>query len=301
MKSVLRRPPGHVICDNCGTDFRIDHHDPVEAWLYDFESLLRDRNPCLFAAGMEGLQGSRSAELLNDAWWNITLRRHNIGIMVLGTLLEATLQDVLYVHRYERFRGELRSLCDYLRAVRVVDAQLLDFADTFRENVRNRWQHQKVHEITAGGSVHGVSITFEPAQGVTDILNAATKIRDGAVPLKRLTIETNPAIEVILKLRVDEDLAVPLYNKVWMWVNLVSSRYLADRHYRKLHARYDGPPPEWVEFKNGKRRVVQPEGHVGDAFQVLDAPVRDAVGRSGRAGGALQPRRPTTALGKALT
>jgi hypothetical protein len=224
---------------------------------------------------MEGLSGSRPAQLLNDAWWNITLHRYNVGILVLGTLLETTLQDVLYVHRYERFKGELRSLCDYLRAQRAIDPKLLEFVDVFRENVRNRWQHQKDHEITAGGSVRGVSITLDTSKPGGGVLEIAEKVKSGELPMQRMTVETDPVVEVILKMQVDEDLAVPLYNKVWMWLNLVSSRYLADRHYKHLHARYNGPPPEWVEYRNGKRRVVHPQGHIGDALNVLNAPVRD--------------------------
>jgi hypothetical protein len=291
IKSTLRRPPGHIICDTCQTDMRTGHPDEVAAWLYDLEQLLRNRNPCLFAASMEGLSGSRSAELLNDAWWNITLKKYNVGIIVLGTLLEATLQDVLYVHRYERFRGELRALTDYLRSERIVDGRLLDFVDSFRENVRNRWQHQKAHEITAGGSIHGVAFEFDPDKGAGHILDTVHKIRAGELPMTRMTVETDPVVEVVLKMRLDEDLAVPLYNRVWLWVNLVTSRYLHERHYKMLHARYAGPPAEWVSFQGGKRKTVKPSGNIGDALRALDRPIRDQLPSTGsrRIGALVRP------------
>lgn len=272
-KGLLRKSRGRWRCDECGEKSPIRDSDWRRQILQDVEDKVKRSNPLLFGPRIEGFDG-RPAEFLYDAWWNVLVGRHDAGIMMMGAVIEGTLQEVLWVQRYEYFRGPLGPLLSYMSAHFVVDFELLAFAEEFRREIRNVWQHIKDHEIVADASVPVAVVKFG---GVEQLTQELERVKSGEIPMKRRTSADLPFLRDVLKRMINEQISVPLYNQVWQWAMLMASRYLASRHYSALHRMYDSGPPSVVEWKNGERREVPEALNPPHIQRVLKFAIQDRI------------------------
>jgi hypothetical protein len=253
--SVMVETPGLLACDVCQTRIRIPAKNEIEGILADTERRLESMSPDLYSHHVPDLHGHLAAAI-EEAWFCIATGRHNAGIVLLGVLVEAVLQEVLWVHRYEAFRGELASLVSYLRHERLVDSKLLQFVDDFRIQIRNRWQHQKDHEIVEGQPVMGAIVSVDRTRIAESLNEAVMEVTEGTKPMSRMTTREHPAIRWVVKMQMDKSISIPLFNAVWTWTLFIHSRYLRTKDYKGLHRRY-GNASAAVEFRQGKRRVTQ--------------------------------------------
>lgn len=289
--SVMVETPGLLACDVCQTRIRIPAKNEIEALLADTERRLHGTSPALYLHQVPDLHG-HLATAIEEAWFCIATGRHNAGIILLGVFVEAVLQEVLWVHRYEVFRGELASLASYLRHERLVDSKLLHFVDEFRIQIRNRWQHQKDHEIVEGQPVMGALISVDQTRVAESLIEAVKEVTEGTRPMSRMTTREHPALRSVIKMQMDQSISIPLFNAVWTWTLFVNSRYLRNKDFSGLHGKYDGPPVA-VEFKQGKRRVIQIGSaleaeawahrvRIGDSLTPVQTLGRPKLGRSRR-------------------
>lgn len=204
---------------------------------------------------MAELYGEMADELYS-IWWNIATGRDTASIILMGSFVELALAEVLYVHKYQNFWGELDSLIKYHRHLEIVKPSLLDWADNFRRDHRNLWAHHKGHEITEGATLPVAEITV-PTGDSEAMLKALKEATTNAAKLMRPKSTADiPALRWPMKKAAAERLAAKQYDEVWKWLDELTARYLRNKHYEIIHAKYGGPRPELVRFKGGKVKPV---------------------------------------------
>jgi len=180
-------------------------------------------------------------ELYMDAYLPILLGRPNAGIVMLGVLLEALVKEVIYLNEGKPFKGEFGpavAVADGSGYIRREDAATLR---SFKDRIRNPYQHQDLAEILRGRTVRVWSIQLDPNNPLKSIEDAMTGIKNGERQSKLVLADMIGSLGIAVKLDLDKKSAIPLFNSVHDFLIQAQVRYLSAEKYDQFNKRFGNP------------------------------------------------------------
>lgn len=151
---------------------------------------------------------------------------NNASLVMQGVLLEAFVKEVIYYKEGKDFKGEFGPAIQRCDEKEYLGPKEIDFLRRFKNNIRNRYQHTDIEEISAGIKFPAWKVRPEDVLDKDKITAIKKKIREGTLKPEFLGRDELRPLGFLAKSKVDE-MAIPQFMETDKFV-----RAMAEKHFK---------------------------------------------------------------------
>jgi len=226
-----------LVCDACGTSY--EQHDKSALPRFQEEWIsISDINYVLLRPPIEKIDVRvvptiTLRYLMADCYHSMLIGRYNAGIVMLGVFIEELCKEIILTHTGEKPKGELGLAIDKLTKLKILKTHELDFLRSFKNNIRNCYQHSDVNQLTSGCTASIKQITFDPQSDSQSILEKINNSIQSKENYKNVSATDNLSIAAFVKICLDGRTAIELFNQVYDFTIECGIRYIFNKCYKK--------------------------------------------------------------------
>jgi hypothetical protein len=108
--------------------------------------------------------------LYRETYFTTLLGFHNVSIIMQGVLLEALVKEIIYSREQADFQKPFGAAIKRCETEGYLDSDEIEFLTSFKDLIRNLYQHTDIKTLTRGKSVPGWKIRIDKKDVVGSLL-----------------------------------------------------------------------------------------------------------------------------------
>jgi len=150
----------------------------------------------------------------------------NISIIMQGVLLEALVKEIIFAKEKKDFQNPFGDAIKRCEEKCYLTRNELKFLKEFKDRIRNIYQHVDIKKLAGKGKVAAWQIPIDGERVAESLYKGVKKAMEGkAGKPKPIGYDRARAVGVIVKERIDQEMALPLFNTVEKFVRDLAAKY----------------------------------------------------------------------------
>ena len=150
----------------------------------------------------------------------------NISLIMQGVLLEALVKEIIFENERKQYTGAFGTAIHHCKDNGYIDEEEFEYLDSFRDTIRNPYQHIEVEKISKESSVKGWKIPIDSEDIEGSLIKKIKEIRDGlSEPPETYTAKDLRPVAFILKQKIDEENYIIQFLQTAYFVRMMSRKY----------------------------------------------------------------------------
>lgn len=228
-----------LVCPECQTSFILTGKSPLGRYADDWKRNADEVFPLVRPEmNLADLPIPRLFFLYEDCYHTLLIGRYNASIVLMGVLLEALMKERIRLKLGIEFQHPYGPCLKKIEKERLMDAKDIQFLRTFKDKIRNPYQHADEYKILQGCFAKVWPFKIEGELTFEKIEQFMKDVTAGKLKPKLLPAADIPSIRSVVKQSFDRVRAIELFNQIFDFLIEANARYFKQEEYDEHHKKF---------------------------------------------------------------